>query len=170
MKRLASVFCALCLCMLLCAAWVPPAYAAAEDQQIPWLTYTLEVLNCTDQPENIEGNPVPVDERYFVITFGAADDGILIMDIVENIAMFSVLDPDGNAYVAAAYFPHSMVFLSAPGVFSTAQMQGKFDVLFVVPKDVPADALTLNVEQTPGGERTSLALVDIVTSVDDAGK
>ncbi|MCL1964825.1 MAG: hypothetical protein FWF69_07170 [Firmicutes bacterium] len=147
---------------ILALCCVGAALAAEGMPQIPWLSHTLAVKCVEDSPARIEGKPEPVGERYIVITFKPMEERIDIFDIADHVDMFSVEDASGHTYTAVAFFPHSILFLSAPGVFSMSPRQAAFDMMFVVPGDTPLDALKLTIEETVGGKAHSVPLSEIL--------
>lgn len=131
---------------------------------VEWLTHTLCVYSVNDSPSYIFGSPALEGERFLLMQLISGGDVIPIMDIIQNVSMFSLKDQDGNEYVAVAYFPQSMVFYTDRSVFSTAPEQIAFELLFIVPEGVSAETLTLSVESSPGGSRNEVSLSEVPVS------
>jgi hypothetical protein len=152
------------LCLLLAAIMVFSLSSALSEDGVPsvsFLSYTLAVTGIQDSPNYIQGNPEPVDKRFVVITFTSTQQAISLFDIADNVALFSLEDSQGQSYEGMAYFPHSMLFLFGPGVFSAAQMQAAFDMLFIIPNSLPLSDLYLLVRQNTGGFPYEVPAADI---------
>lgn len=131
-----------------------PAFAWRDGQ---WRITCIDI-----NPDRIVGNPAPDTDAYYMIRFCSDDSFVAIYDLIEGLESFSLADEAGEIYPVRAYMPYAITFSERNGVFATAAEQATFELLFIIPRDVPAESLSLQLDEEPVcafGDETLAAVV-----------
>lgn len=121
------------------------AGAEADLSQFAWRSYTLSVAEVSANPDHVL-NESPDQDQFVMVRLACVSGEVSIGELVENLYEFSLVDAEGNSYDTAAYMPYKMGYNRRNGVFTTAGMQSKFDLFFIVPAGTALENLALETE------------------------
>lgn len=150
MKRVATlaftgIFCVLCM-------FFHAGFAQAESPEFTWLDQTLTIGSVTSNPDNII-NDSPETNLYLYVRCECVSGGIEVSAIMENMFYDISLESGADSYPLNGYMPYAMAFNRRNNVFTTAMVQPRFDLFFILPVGTPLESLTLDF----AGEKVALA-------------
>ena len=123
--------------------------AADESaKEFKWLNYNLklEELREMNDSDHFSIKEPPEDSRYIVTKFVASDGEIRMDDITkENTGSFILKDSGGNEYEPGLWVIWGVEYDASEG-FSTKDMQEGFNLIYLVPKSVELEELSLELK------------------------
>ena len=124
---------------------VTEASSDQETKELTWMTYNLklEELRDVNDSDHFSVKEAPSDSRYVVAKLVSTEGEISMDDITEaNTKSLILKDSDGVQYEPGFWAVWGVEFDEEKG-FSTKETQEGFNLLYLVPKTIETESLSL---------------------------